>query len=67
MLCGFPKVGSREQVFLESVKNKGSWERKFRNFASLELKFWPATRLKMQNFSENANEGHMSCALSVNW
>ena len=28
---GFPKVGSRERIF---IKNEGSWERKFGKFAS---------------------------------
>ena len=47
VLRGFPKVGSRERI---SLKNEGSWERKFGNFASRELKFWPKARLKMQIF-----------------
>ena len=33
---GFPKVGSRERIFLE---NEGSREQKFGKFASWELKF----------------------------
>ena len=51
---GFPKVRSRERVYLE---NSEYWEQKFWNFASRELKFWPKTRLKMQNFSKKVKMG----------
>ena len=62
--AGLPKVGSRERV---SLKNEGSWERKFGNFASLEPKFWPKTRLKIQFFFKVENGGHMSGTLMVHW
>ena len=48
MSCaGFQKYGLGSGFFLQKW---GSWERKFGNFVSWELKFWPKTRLKMQLF-----------------
>ena len=50
--AGFQKYRIyRERVFLKN--NEGSWERKFENFASRVLKFWPKTKffIKIENGS----------------
>ena len=51
-------------LFLEKWRVLGAKILKF-NFASSELKFWPKTWLKMQNFAKNWRGGHISCALMV--
>ena len=57
----FPKVWSRERIFLE---NEESWEQKF---VSWELKFWPKQGWKCKICLKIENGGHMSGALTVNW
>ena len=54
VLCGFPKVGSRKQVFFEKWGVLGA---KIQKFATWELKFGPKTRLKMHFFLKFENGG----------
>ena len=65
MLCGFPKVGYRKQIFFEKLR-------------VLETKIWEICILRAEILVKNKaekykislkieNEGHMSGTLMVNW
>ena len=58
VLRGFPKVGSRERVFLKKWEVLGA---KIHKVCILRAEIWPKTRLKMHFFSQKiANGGHVS-------
>ena len=60
------KVGSIGNGF--SLKNEGSWEQKFGQLKSWELKFWPEKRLKMHIFFLKLKMGEpVGGALMQNW
>ena len=59
---GFPKVGPREQGFLEKLGVLGA---KILKFYVLRTEI--LAKIKAENSSKVVNGGHMSSSLMVNW
>ena len=61
---GFPKVGSKERVFLE---NWGVLGAKIQKFWVLRAEILAQNKAENAKFSKNWKGGHMNGALMVNW
>ena len=65
---GFPKVGSRERIFLEKGKMRGLGNKNLENLRLESWNFyWPQQRWRCTIFLKTENRGHMSGALMINW